>query len=184
MGRKLWLVLSCWFSWGQTTATVHVSSTSPLFQAVLRREGPAEPLESFIFDRMGQEKGQAPGRQINLMKFVIDCGNVNLVITSGISHKKLLITILSLAPSFLLLLYSGCGSNHSNGPSLSRIQRQLFFLRFQRALEGQVSGRVTGRPQGSQCSELCPVRVGEVSRAKCLLPCAARTQCSAPECSC
>lgn len=187
MGRTLCLVLSCWFRWGQTTATIQVSSTSPLFEPVLRGEGPAEPLESFIFDRTGQEKGQAPGRQINLMKFVIDCGNINLMITSGISHKKLLITAPSLAPSFHFLLYGGRGGNHCNGTSLSRIQRLLFFLRFHKALEGQVSGlvTVTGRPEGSQCSELCPMRVGgRVSCAKCLLPRALCTQCSAPECSC
>lgn len=190
MGRTLWLVLSCWFRWGQTTATIQMSSTSPLFEPVLGgggREGPAEPLESFIFDRTGQEKGQAPGRQINLMKFVIDCGNINLVITSGISHKKLLITAPLLAPSFHFLLYGGRGGNHSNCTSLLRIQRLLFFLRFHKALEGQTSGpvTVTGRPEGSQCSELCPMRVGGgVSCAKCLLPRAPCTQCSAPECSC
>lgn len=62
------------------------------------QKGPAEPRQSIIFDRTGQEKGQAPGRQINLMKFVIDCGNISLVIKAGISHKKLLIKTLPLSP--------------------------------------------------------------------------------------
>ena len=59
-----------------------------------------------------REKGQAPGRQINLMKFVIDCGNISLMIKAGISHKKLLIKAFSLSPSSHFLLDGG--GNHSN----------------------------------------------------------------------
>ena len=84
---------------------------------------------------MGQEKGQAPGRQINLMKFVIDCGNTSLVINTGISHKKLLIKTLSLAPSSHFLLYGG--SNHSNC-SLPFKDSNEVFLWFQRATGGHV----------------------------------------------
>lgn len=61
-------------------------------------KGPAEAVQSIFFDRTGQEKGQAPGRQINLMKFVIGCGNISLVIKAGVSHKKLLIKPLPLSP--------------------------------------------------------------------------------------
>lgn len=55
-------------------------------------------------DRTGREKGQVPGRQINLMKFVIDHGNISLVIKAEINHKKLLIKTLAISlspfPSF------------------------------------------------------------------------------------
>lgn len=109
------------------------------------------------------------------MKLVIDCRTINLVIASGISHKKLLIT----PSSHFSFPGAVAATTLSKHPSLAGIQRRLCPIRWQRALEGQVSGAVAGKPQGSQCSES-----GEVSWVKCLLLHAPGIQCPAPECSC
>lgn len=49
-----------WRKTGFPSPSLQVTSTSPGFEANAQ-EGSAEPLESFTFDRTGQEKGQAPG---------------------------------------------------------------------------------------------------------------------------
>lgn len=67
---------------GCPSSSLQVVSTSPGLKANAQ-EGSAEPLESFTFDRTGEEKGQAPGRQVNLMKFGTAYGNIGLVIKVG-----------------------------------------------------------------------------------------------------
>lgn len=54
-----------------------------------------------------------PGRQINLMKFVIDHGNISLVIKAEINHKKLLIKTLAISifPFSSFLWWWGSHSN-------------------------------------------------------------------------
>lgn len=103
--RQTWGRSSAWLISPVPPTTLPCRCTCQLGVAGNAQKGWAAALESFIFDRTGPEKGQVPGRQINLMKFVIDHGNISLVIKAEINHKKLLIKTLAISlfpfPSFL-----------------------------------------------------------------------------------
>lgn len=131
------------------------------------RKGPAEAVQSIIFDRTGQEKGQAPGWQINLMKFIIGCGNISLVIKAGLSHKKLLIKPLPLSP--LHISSFTVGRNILIVPSPLRCKGNFSFLDF-----GVFLGVKYLLPSLSDAwvptVQLCPLQAEEVPYAECLLP--------------
>lgn len=164
-------------------ASVQVSFSSSWFEQGTPK-GSAERLESFIFGRTGQEKGQAPGRQINLMKFVIDCGNISLVIKAGISHKKLLIKTLPLSPSLHFLLHSV--RNHCNCSQPCKDSKAALLPQILKGHWGSSAWCSHWQAPGLLMfySELCPLWEGAVSCTKHLLPCALCTPCSAPGCPC